>query len=1107
MGVKGLWQLLLPTGRRISIETLQGKKLAIDASIWLVQFIKANRDPETGKVRANAHIVGFLRRICKLLFHGIRPVFVFDGATPAIKLMEIRRRRERRDKMQSFKSDDDEGVKRLARRLLIANLKKQKELEKAAQSKSRTLNDTANNGASNAFAVGFHLPSNENGIVDSATPSSSGNVSKDRTNHNIQSLNEPNDEVLVLSDSEDYLKHSVETHQPMQMNDWNNSFEERSSQSSDASVEIPVNEEDIDLEALATVPSKMRVGIIEKARIQQRLKSRKEFMSVAANPVNYSQCQLRNFLKSTRLNQKVTKLASIVKGDDGLEGERIASDASKRFVFTKETQPSVESDSDDFEPSPKRAKGDFSPEKDTKRLRKNKSAINTYDSDDSDDVFIITQKFSKPNKFASQFLEEDDDDEMDNTNENYQGSKSKIAELNKNTIRNSDTEFIDSESTAENRNELFIPNEQTKRKSPIQQEGGGFLPNDTDDTKKVLHGQSSEHIYNNIDSSSDEEVEQLFENKTTCNSASTSIKRCNGEIILNKNHPIEPAKSEEDIDWEDCEVDEDNFIHDIDDRPEFIDSEPLVPRIMIKPLEAEERKNNLPPEQEKNTSKNHLDTKKNKMFKVYENRHVEAEQLGEDVEWEDCEVDEDNFIHDIDASEPQNQHTAIKPTEGEERKNNLSPEREESFMCAEDRNRNNQWWKTDESMQKSEEEEEHDETKSFYIADEINVTRIPTSEKLNAEAIKRAQATAANLTDWAGRAVQRAIAAHIEDSNIQSSQEEDGSISNDSDSSEPVCVQTVPRSPKIVDPKIDTSLEGLQKEDLLLREEYNRIERDIDTVTDEMIHETMELLTLFGIPYLRAPAEAESQCVELEKLGLVDGVVTEDSDALVFGCKSLYKNIFDDKKYVEAYLSSDAEKIGIGFNEKIALAMLLGGDYTQGVTGVGIVNGMEIIKSFGPWDGDTSKISERLQEFRKWMNGYDFAETDSVDNDQIHEFQKKHRSARSRWILPPDFPAANVLQAYSRPVVDSSNDRFSWEKPDIDQLRSFLSRKLGWDSNETDKAVLPVLSRTRQTRLDGYFMRIEDEIKFADVKSKRLREVWKMDSQDGGNTSSINNVE
>ena len=40
MGVKDLWQLLAPIGRRVSIETLEGKTLAIDASVWIVQFIK-----------------------------------------------------------------------------------------------------------------------------------------------------------------------------------------------------------------------------------------------------------------------------------------------------------------------------------------------------------------------------------------------------------------------------------------------------------------------------------------------------------------------------------------------------------------------------------------------------------------------------------------------------------------------------------------------------------------------------------------------------------------------------------------------------------------------------------------------------------------------------------------------------------------------------------------------------------------------------------------------------------------------------------------------------------------------------------------------------------
>ena len=62
--------------------------MAIDSSIWIYQFQATMRDKE-GRGLVNAHVLGFLRRISKLLFYGIKPVFVFDGGAPALKRTTI----------------------------------------------------------------------------------------------------------------------------------------------------------------------------------------------------------------------------------------------------------------------------------------------------------------------------------------------------------------------------------------------------------------------------------------------------------------------------------------------------------------------------------------------------------------------------------------------------------------------------------------------------------------------------------------------------------------------------------------------------------------------------------------------------------------------------------------------------------------------------------------------------------------------------------------------------------------------------------------------------------------------------------------------------------
>ena len=67
------------------------------------------------------------------------------------------------------------------------------------------------------------------------------------------------------------------------------------------------------------------------------------------------------------------------------------------------------------------------------------------------------------------------------------------------------------------------------------------------------------------------------------------------------------------------------------------------------------------------------------------------------------------------------------------------------------------------------------------------------------------------------------------------------------------------------------------------------------------VPERLELLELvlecLGIPYYPAPAEAEAECAELQKLGIVDAVWYGDADALMFGCDLLISDHRIAKEY------------------------------------------------------------------------------------------------------------------------------------------------------------------------------------------------------------------
>ncbi|KAL6256571.1 hypothetical protein P5V15_012680 [Pogonomyrmex californicus] len=108
MGVYGLWKLLEASGKPVPLESLEGKILAIDVSIWIYQVLQGYQDRH-GVPRPNAHLLGLFIRICKLLYYKIKPIFVFDGGIPILKKNTIALRRKQKSramsKAQKMKAD------------------------------------------------------------------------------------------------------------------------------------------------------------------------------------------------------------------------------------------------------------------------------------------------------------------------------------------------------------------------------------------------------------------------------------------------------------------------------------------------------------------------------------------------------------------------------------------------------------------------------------------------------------------------------------------------------------------------------------------------------------------------------------------------------------------------------------------------------------------------------------------------------------------------------------------------------------------------------------------------------------------------------------------
>ncbi|XP_028810977.1 DNA repair protein complementing XP-G cells isoform X2 [Denticeps clupeoides] len=272
---------------------------------------------------------------------------------------------------------------------------------------------------------------------------------------------------------------------------------------------------------------------------------------------------------------------------------------------------------------------------------------------------------------------------------------------------------------------------------------------------------------------------------------------------------------------------------------------------------------------------------------------------------------------------------------------------------------------------------------------------------------------------------------------------------------------------------------SLQLQQNSLREQQQQQERGAATVTGQMYLESQELLRLFGVPFVVAPMEAEAQCAALDRADQTHGTITDDSDIWLFGGRQVFKNFFNQNKYVEQYQYVDLQnQLGLDRSKLINLAYLLGSDYTEGVPGVGYVTGMEILNEF-PGPG-----VEPLIQFSGWWEECQKSKKMAA-NPKDSKVKRKLRGLN----LQPGFPNPAVAQAYLQPAVDQSEACFSWGRPHLGLIKEFCQSRFGWSCRKTEDTLQPVLkqlsSQQTQLRIDSFFRMEQHERQ--NIRSQRLR--------------------
>ncbi|KAK6588302.1 hypothetical protein RS030_6746 [Cryptosporidium xiaoi] len=1028
MGVKGLWDIVSPSGIRVKPESLEGQTLAIDASIWLKQFLIGIKDGE-GNIPRGAHLLGFFKRICKLLYYGISPVVVFDGAPPEIKKRTLEQRRMQRELSEI-------NVRRVANKLLLNSIRLR--VAKGIKSKIRNLEDNVDNGDKKS-----EMPSNNDDCrinLFSSESDSDEDYIRDGDNEFVTNTSTSLFPVMGFLSERRKLDEmpEIDTNlfkMPISNNSRNKRKVKKLTNVDDFSAYMKKNSDIVDERRLVDLPldteidpqvfeqlnSKLQYEILIQLRDAWLSSLRMNAVNTKDNMNQFSNSQMECYLRYLRINQEIEKLKlRMAKECEGqIEGGNNGINLSGSFQDSNEDKVEKFTEFDGIETT-----------ECSKVLGTDELVDNFGESNKNINTCIINEaegKIMGNSTLMDKVYNYSISRLNDNIESKVSSKKGNCCIIPSKLNKKERTEYL--KSTNYNNKDAFDSN---PLNTPLFELEKLFQirKSDIEDKYKINVSNSiADECLNNS-----ERIELLKENVDELfnlnNSKDDKVSRNTYSLDDNTNNV---EKEETDTDWEDIEWVNIGQSTEKSDLMDVFKSKILSNDMMLN-LDSE-LDNILSSGPTKiNYSKTGVIEKR---IKLDTDDKSDFKTSGEKYDILDSETDSDK---DVEIQ------SKIDKTDENEKIKELYDIIDDEYDSKDELLVNNKLILENYNIEASEKEYKVDEN-------EIN-EQVEVEEKKNKE--------------------ERPIIDEIKGTvQVENMLFNELSVNNN---------------------EIEELLLELEKEQDELNTQYKKQSVTLNSeITKEIKYQVCMLLEAFGIPWIESPGEAEAQASLLTKLNICNGVLSDDSDCLIFGAKKVYRNFFSGT-CTEMYDIENIKKfLGIKRQDQLyILALLLGCDYTVGVNGVGPVNALEILKAYPELDD--------MILFKNWSLNKLEDKSSELLNESIEraEFKRNHMNYRHSWVFPSDFPCLSAINAMRNPNVNHNfKPKFgNIEKESIIQI---MTNNTDLDTEKVstiiDSIVKNQVKTKNQTKIYDFLQNncnneqliISREEKVASIVSKRMK--------------------